>query len=230
MNAPLRLTPLHATTQALGAHYVDHPGGWRFPGGYTSVAEEIAAVRASCGLADVSAHGKLQIEGETAFEALRAALGQAPEAVHAGLRGTGGHLVRLRPDLFYLSTPPGREAELQMTLTNTIAALGLFVTVTDLTHGLADLCLIGPASAKVLSQLCGLDLRPAAFPDLAGKQTSVARTRQLIRRRDFGPLPSYSLAGDQSVAAYLWQALTSAGREYDLRPVGVDALAALEGN
>ena len=78
----------------------------------------------------------------------------------------------------------------------------------------------------MLSQLCGLDFREPAFPNLAVKQTSVAKTRQMIRRRDFGPLPSYSLAGDQSVAAYLWQALMSAGREYGLRPVGVEALCA----
>ncbi len=228
MTASLKLTPLHATTLALGARYVEHMGGWHFPGGYATRDEEIAAIRAGCGLADVTPHGKLQIEGETAFEALRAAFSEAPEAVLAGTRGPVGHLVRLRPDLFYLSTPPGREAEAQAQLENTIAALGLFVTVTDLTHGLADLTLIGPAGAAVLSQLCGLDFRDAAFPNLAVRQSSVAKTRQMIRRRDFGPLPSYSLAGEQSVAAYLWEALTNAGHEHGLRPVGVEALGALE--
>jgi heterotetrameric sarcosine oxidase gamma subunit len=176
----------------------------------------------------VSPHGKLQIEGAAALEALRAALGEAPEAIHAGTRGPSGHLVRLRPDLFYLSTPPGREAEAAALLEAAIARLGVFVTVTDLTHGLADLCLIGPASALVLSHLCGLDFRDAAFPNLAVKQSSVAKTRQMLRRRDFGMLPSYSLAGEQSVAAYLWQALTAAGAEYGLRPVGVEALGALD--
>jgi sarcosine oxidase subunit alpha len=228
MNPPLKLTALHATTQRLGARYVDHMGQWRFPGGYASVDEEVAAIRAGCGLADVTPHGKLLVEGDTAYEALRAAFGEAPEAIHTGTRGPIGHLVRLRPDLFYLSTPPGREAAAQAQLTDTVAALGLFVTVTDLTHGLADLCLIGPASTLVLSQLCGLDFRDRAFPNLAVKQTSVAKTRQMIRRRDFGPLPAYSLAGDASAAAYLWQALTAAGREHGLRPVGVEALASLE--
>ncbi len=230
MNPPLKLTALHALTQRLGARYVDHMGQWHFPGGYASPAEEVAAIRAGCGLADVTPHGKLQIEGEAAFEALRAAFGEAPEAIHAGTRGQAGHLVRLRHDLFYLSTPPGREAEALASLNAAIAGLGVFVTVTDFTHGLADLCLIGPASALVLSHLCGLDFRPAAFPDLAVKQTSVAKTRQMIRRRDFGPLPSYSLAGEQSVAAYLWEALTAAGQEHGLRPVGVEALRVLEVN
>lgn len=228
MNPPLKLTALHATTQRLGARFVDHMGGWRFPGGYGMVADEVAAIRAGCGLADVTPHGKLQIEGEAAYEALRAALGEAPEAVHSGTRGPAGHLVRLRPDLFYLSTPPGREAEAQASLQVASASLNAFVTVTDLTHGLADLYLIGPASALVLSHVCGLDFRAAAFPNLAAKQTSVAKTRQIIRRRDFGPLLAYSLAGEQSVAAYLWEALMAAGQAHGLRPVGVEALGALE--
>ena len=228
MSPPLKLTPLHATTERLGARYVDHLGGWRFPGGYAPVEAEIAAIRAGCGLADVSPHGKLQIEGEAAHQALAAAFGQVPEAIHAGTRGPAGHLVRLRPDLFHVSTPPGREADATAQIEAAVTRLGVFVTVTDVTHGLADLCLIGPNSALVLSHLCGLDFRHSAFPDLAGMHSSVAKTRQLIRRRYFGPLLSYSLAGDQSLAAYLWEALSTAGREYGLRPVGVQALAALE--
>jgi sarcosine oxidase, subunit alpha len=228
MTMPQKLTALHNVTQKLGARYVDHLGGWHLAGGYAPVAEEIAAIRAGCGLADVSAHGKLQIEGQAAFEALAAALGEAPAAVLSGVRGPFGHLVRLRPDLFYLSTPPGRETEAAAQIEAAVARLGGFVTVTDLSQGLADLCLIGRASAQVLSQLCGLDLREAAFPNLAVRQSSVAKTRQLIRRRDFGPLPAYSLAGEQSLAAYLWGALTTAGQAHGMRPVGVEALAALE--
>lgn len=228
MTAPLKRTALHATTERLGARYVDHMGGWRFPAGYAPMADEIAAIRAGCGLADVSPHGKLQVEGEQAAEALRAAFGAVPVSVLSGQRASAGHLVRLRPDLFYLSTPPGRETDAAAQIEAAVSRLGVFVTVTDLTHGLADLCLLGPASAQVLSQVCGLDFRDAAFPDLACRQSSAAKTRQLIRRRDFGPLIGYSLAGDQSLAAYLWEALTTAGRHLGLRPVGVEALAALE--
>jgi heterotetrameric sarcosine oxidase gamma subunit len=105
---------------------------------------------------------------------------------------------------------------------------GAFVTATDMTHTYADLRLMGPAAAEVLSLACGLDFRPAAFPNLAARSSSVARTRQLILRRDFGPLPAYQLVGDQSLAAYLWGVLMEAGRGAGLRPVGVEALRVLE--
>ncbi len=226
MNEPLKLTPLYATALKLGARFVD-VAQWHFPEAYSDTQAEIAACRAGCGLADVTPHGKLQIEGAPAAEALRAVYGQAPEAVGAGLSTPDGHLYCLRPDLFYLSTPPGQEAGALARLT--AASAGLLVTVTDMTHALADLRLIGPASANVLSMVCGLDFRDAAFPDMTAKYSSVARTRQLIARRDFGPLPAYTLAGDQSLAAYLWEILMEAGQEVGIKPVGVRALKALEG-
>ena len=227
MTAPLRHTPLYETAQQLGARFVE-AGGWRFPEAYTTPDEEIAAVRAGGGLADVTPHGKLHVEGEEAARALQAAFGQAPEAIGQGARVEAGHLYWLRRDLFYLSTPPGREAEAQAQITAAVAQLGAFVTVTDLTQALSDLRLIGPASVQILSKVCGLDFRPAAFPDLTAKTTSLAKTRQLIARRDFGALPAYTFVGDSSLAAYVWGVVMEAGREYGLAPVGVAALRKLE--
>jgi glycine cleavage system aminomethyltransferase T len=182
MTAPLKLTALHAVSRGLGAHFVDHLGGWHVAGGYAPVAAEVAAIRAGCGLADVSPHGKLQIEGAAAFDVLRAAFGQAPEAVLAGTRGPAGHLVRLRPDLFYLSTPPGREADHAAQLEAAVAAAGVFVTVTDLTHGLADLCLIGPAALEYAPVAVGI----AGSPSRSGRAeepTTAAQGFARLQRR-----------------------------------------------
>jgi heterotetrameric sarcosine oxidase gamma subunit len=231
MNAPvkatIRCTPLYETAQRLGARFVEL-GQWRFPEVYTSVEAEIAAVRAGCGLADVSPHGKVQIEGEAAFQALAAAFGQAPEATGAGVAVASGHLYRLRRDLFFLSTPPGGEAEALARITTAVAQQGAFVTATDLSHALSDLRLIGPASAQVLAKVCGLDFRPAGFPDRTAKYSSLAKTRQLIVRRDFGALPAYTFLGDASLAAYVWGVVMEAGREFGIQPVGVGALRVLE--
>jgi heterotetrameric sarcosine oxidase gamma subunit len=227
MTIPARLTPLHDTTQALGARLVEL-GAWRFPEVYTNVEAEVTAARAGCGLADVTPHGKLHIEGEAAAQVLAAAFGQAPEAISAGLAVSAGHLYRLRPDLFYLSTPPRGEAEVQAQIEAAASQAGVFITVTDLTHALSDIRLIGPASARVLAKVCGLDFREAAFPNQTAKYSSLAKTRQLIVRRDFGPLPAYTFLGDASLAAYVWGVVMEAGLEFGLQPVGVAALRALE--
>jgi heterotetrameric sarcosine oxidase gamma subunit len=222
-----RLSPLYSTTQRLGAKFAD-VAGWRVVTRYTSVEAEMKAAREGVGLADVTPHGKLHIEGDAAPEAARATFGAAPEQIGSGLPVDAGQLYRLRHDQFYLSTPPGGESAAQARLEAVIAASALFVTVADQTQGLADLRLIGPASAAVLSKLCGLDFRPEAFPDQAARQTSLAKTKQLILRRDFGPLPAYTVIGAQSLSAYVWEAMMQAGHEFGIAAIGLEALRELE--
>ncbi len=225
--APIKQSPLLTASHHHGATATEM-AGWRFARSYTSLESEMTAARERVALADVSPHGKLHIEGASAREAVATAFGSAPEQIGAGLHVGAGQLYRLRADQFYLSTPPGGEAQAQTQLEAAIAAHNVFVTVTDQTHGLADLRLTGPASRAVLSKLCGLDFAEDAFPNLTARQTSAAKTRQLIIRRDFGPLPTYTLVGAQSLAAYLWDVVLEAGREFGIEPIGVAALRELE--
>jgi heterotetrameric sarcosine oxidase gamma subunit len=229
IDRPIKLTPLYTATQQLGAKFIEL-ADWRFPEFYSTVDNELAVVRAGCGVADVTPHGKIQIEGEHAFEAIQAAFGVAPEATGNHSQVEFGHIYRLRRDLFYLSTPPGREREAQECLLTVLAQSNEFVTVTDLTHGLADIRVIGPPSTNIMSKLCGLDFHPAAFPNLTATQSSLAKTRQLIIRRDLGGLPTYSIIGARSLGAYVWDAILTAGREFAIIPVGVGALRTLEGS
>ena len=227
MTVPLKLTPLHDTHERLGAAWAEE-AGWRFARSFTTAEQEMAAARAGAGLADVSPHGKVQIEGARALEALRLAFGEAPEAIGGHAAVSAGGLYRLRADMFYLSTPPGGEAEAGRQIEAGAAGAGSLVTVTDLTHALADLRLIGPAAPGVLRRVCGLDFTNTAFPNHSARQSSLAKTRQLILRRDFGPLPAYTIIGARSLAAYVWGVLMEAGHDDGLVPVGIDAIRSLE--
>lgn len=225
--SPLRLTPLYAAGQRRAAKFVEL-AHWRVAQVYSTTPAEIAAVRAGCGLADASPHGKLQVEGSNARESIRSALGAAPQLIGAHAQFDQGHIYRLRQDQFYISTAPGLEREVQGALEEKILTQNSFVTVTDLTHGLADIRILGPASAQVLSSLCGLDFDSTAFPNLTARQSSLAKTRQLILRRDFGSLHAYEIIGARSLGAYLWDALLEAGSEFGIAPVGIGALQVLE--
>jgi heterotetrameric sarcosine oxidase gamma subunit len=117
-----------------------------------------------------------------------------------------------------------------------IATSGSFVTVTDVSHGRARLGLFGPGAALLLGRLCGLDFHDRAFPDGAARQSSVAKTTQLILRHDAllpdSPgtlLPGYSVIGARSLAGYLWQTIMAAGSDLGLRPMGWRAAAVLMG-
>jgi heterotetrameric sarcosine oxidase gamma subunit len=118
-------------------------------------------------------------------------------------------------------------ADVALSLTNQAADHPDLITVTDVTHGNAELWLIGPNSAELLSRLCGLDFHDSQFPNGTAKQSSLAKTTQLIIRRDLGDVPTYALIGGRSLAAYLWQTILEAGQDWGIQPTGLAALRPL---
>jgi sarcosine oxidase subunit alpha len=219
---PIKLTPLHSITQRLGATFTEEQG-WRIPEVYTAAEEEITAARERVVLADETPNGKLLLEGDHAESVLMDALDLGSLQINEGSDG----IYRLRNDLFFISTPPGKEVIIQKELVTALAASEQFVTTTDITHGRAEIRVIGPASQELLSKVCGLDFHPAAFPNETAKQSSLAKTTQLIIRRDIGELPALSIIGAQSLGPYVWDTLIEAGREFGIVPIGSAALAKL---
>ena len=219
---PIKLTPLHAIAQRLGATFTEQRG-WRIPEVYTTPEAEIAAARERIALADETPNGKLLVEGDRAESVLMNAFDLDTLKINEGR----DRIYRLRGDLFFVSTPPGREVSARKKLATASAASEQFVTVTDITHGRAEIRGIGPISQELLSKVCGLDFHSSAFPNETAKQSSLAKTTQLIIRRDIGELPAFSIIGTQSLGPYVWDTMMEAGREFGLVPIGRAALAAL---
>ena len=219
---PIKLTPLHAIAQRLEAKFTEQ-SGWRIPEVYTTLEAEIAAASERIALADETPNGKLLVEGEGAESVLMDAFDLGSLKINEGRDG----IYRLRNDLFFISTPPGREVSTQKKLTTASAKSETFVTVTDITHGRAEIRVIGPNSQALLSKLCGLDFHSSAFPNETAKQSSLAKTTQLIIRRDIGELPTFSIIGTQSLGPYVWDTMMEAGKEFGLVPIGRAALVAL---
>ncbi len=220
---PIKLTPLHSIAQRLGATFIEQRS-WRIPEVYTTLEAEIAVARERLALADETPNGKLLLEGDQAEPILMEVFDLGSLKINEGRDG----IYRLRKDLFFMSTLPGREVRTQKKLTNTLKTSEQFVTVTDITHGRAEIRVIGPDSRELLSKLCGLDFHPSVFPNETAKQSSFAKTTQLIIRRDIGDLPAFSIIGAQSLGPYVWDILMEAGREFEVIPIGRAALAALE--
>jgi heterotetrameric sarcosine oxidase gamma subunit len=219
MNQPVKLSPIHQTAVKWQAQF-EVAAGWQVAQLYQSVEAETAAARQHVALADASANGKISVQGEQAGAILQA----SDLAIGAGQTAEFGHIYRLRANLFFVSTPPGAEAAAMRLLTAAAQSRSDLVTVTDMTHGRAELLLVGPAAAELLGRLCGLDFHPSAFPNDTAKQSSVAKTTQLVIRRDAGNLPAYTLIGARSLAAYLWETILHAGRDLEITPVGQAAI------
>ena len=222
LKTPIKLTPLYSIAQRLGATFTEQRG-WRIPDVYTTLEAEIAAAQEQLALADETPNGKLLFEGDQAEAVLMDAFGLGSLKINEGQDG----IHRLRNNLFFISTAPGKEISAQKKLTTTLEASEKFATVTDITHGRAEIRVIGPDSQKLLSKVCGLDFHPSAFPNETAKQSSLAKTTQLIIRRDIGELPAFSIIGVQSLGAYIWDTMVKAGQEFGLLPIGSAALAEL---
>ena len=221
-NRPIKLSPLHSIAQRLGATFTDQRG-WRIPESYATTEAEIVAAQERLALADETSNGKLLLEGDQAESVLRDALDLSSLKINEGHDG----IYRLRNDLFFISTPPGREVRAQKKLTATLKESEQFVTVTEVTHGRAEIRVIGPHSQELLSKVCGLDFHLSAFPNETAKQSSLVKTTQLIIRSDIGELPAFSIIGVQSLGPYVWDTLMEAGREFGVVPIGRAALTTL---
>ncbi len=223
----LKLSPLHATAQKMGA-LLDEHGGWQVAQRFSGGEGEEAAAREGVALADLSYMGKLLVEGQETTSLLEAVWGVSLSEVYQGVMAGPGTVYLLRNDRAFMSTPPGDEGPAVAALEEQAAQLKFFITVTHMTHAWFELLLIGPSSAELLSRLCGLDFHPDHFRNLTARQSSVAKTSQLIIRHDRGGIPAYSLIGGRSLAAYLWQTILEAGRDLEIRPIGLQALTAFE--
>ena len=226
--AATALSPFHSRLRTLDAEFAGRDG-WqvaeRFPEAGSDAASRGVAI------ADESANGKLQVQGEEAEGLVGAAFSAPALAVgkSASIEALGpGRVCRLRRDLFFIGTAPEEAAAaLDRLRREPGASENAETAVADLTHGRSELRLVGPAAPELLSKVCGLDFDPRRFLDGDARQSSVAKTRQLIVRGDAGGLPSYSLIGGRSLGAYLWDTLMQAGAEFAIAPLGLRDLRAL---
>lgn len=194
--------------------------GWQVVQKFHSVEEESAAARKRVAICDQTQRGKLLIEGRTAGAILSA----GDLAIHAGKKTNDGKLYRLRPDLFFLSVAADNDATIEERLQEMKQTAESLVTVTNVTHGNGEIWLLGPKSSELLGRLCSLDFHRDHFPDNMAKQSSVAKTKQLLIRQDIGSIPVYALIGGRSLANYLWHTIVSAGHDLGIQPIGQQAV------
>jgi heterotetrameric sarcosine oxidase gamma subunit len=220
-------SPLEPAWMRLDATVGKTDEGWRVPVAFGGAAGELQAAREGVVLGDDTPRGKIRVQGDGVDATVRDALGQLPEHVGRMAQAGAVEIVLLRPDLCHVgTTAPGRDSALAAL---TAACRSTPVTITDVTHGRFELRLVGPAAPVLLSKVCGIDFHGSAFGTGQARETSVAKTRQLVIRADLGDLPAYRLIGGRGLGLYIWDTLMEAGRDLGVEPIGADALLTLAG-
>ena len=217
-----KLSPIHHAEEKWQGQF-EEQAGWQVVQWFSSVEKEMAVARNAVALCDQTHRGKLRIEGRAAG----AMLTSEDLAVNAGKKSRYGFLYRLRSDLFFAWTEADGEAAALREFNEMANEADSLVTVTNMTQGSAELWLIGPNSSRLLSRLCSLDLHDSQFPNGTAKQSSVAKTSQLLVRQDMSKIPAYALIGARSLTSYVWQTLFEVGKDLDLDLIGQKAFEQL---
>jgi glycine cleavage system T protein (aminomethyltransferase) len=226
----LRTTPFHARTAALCAsHAWRRWAGCLVASSYElSHEHEYHAIRSAAALLDISPLYKYSLRGTDAARLLdrvvprhvaRAEVGQVlytPWCDSAGKVLDDGTIARLDGESFRMtSADPG----LRWLEEN---ALGLEVTIEDVSETIAALALQGPTSRAILEELCDADFGSLRYfrlttAQLDGIPVTISRTGYT---GDLG----YEIWLDAGDALRVWDTLIGTGARYGITPAGMLAL------
>jgi aminomethyltransferase len=224
----LKTTPFHERTSAL---CVSH--AWRRWAGYVvassyelSHEREYHSIRAAAALFDVSPLYKYRVRGRHAARLLdrvvtRNVLGSqvgqvlyTPWCDAAGKVIDDGTVARLGEDEFRMTAA---EPNLRWLEAN---ALGLEVTIEDVSGSLAAVSLQGPCALAILKELG--EIPPLKYFRLA--QTTLRGLPVTLTRTGYTGDLGFEIWVDREKALSLWDALIGAGTPYGLQPAGMLAL------
>jgi aminomethyltransferase len=226
----LHHTPLEARHQALGARLIDF-AGWLMPVQYAGILEEHKAVRERAGLFDLSHMGELFVEGPEAGAALAFALVTDPPALADGrahysmIVGADGGIIddlivyRLAADRYLVVANAGNAHVVSDTLAERLA--GFKAVLDDRSMATALVAIQGPRSVEIVRPLTDVDLDALRFYAIA--EGSVAGIPALVARTGYTGEDGFEVFVETSRATELWDALSSAGADHGLAPIGLGA-------
>ena len=239
---PIRRTPLHCAHEELGAVWMDM-GDWKRPRFYRTAAssmerrcvdEEYRAVRERVGLIDVGTLGKLDLQGRDCGVLLDWVYSNRPSDLRpgrvrysvlcdeAGIMLDDGTISRIADDRYFITTTTGNLDFVQQWLEWWLIGTGWDVHLTNVT-GLAAVNLAGPQARSVLRKLTNCDLSREGFPYMSCRQAEVAGVPLLMLRIGFVGETGWEMHFPGEWGEYLWKKLLEAGKEFEIRPFGVEA-------
>jgi len=223
-------TALHARTLPLceSLSYRDWAGYWAVSSYEPHHEHEYNALRNATGLIDVTPLFKYRVHGKDATrlvdrvitrDARKLALGQVvytPWCDEHGHVVDDGTVTRLAEDAYRWTAA---EPNLRWLRQN---ALGLDVTIEDVSEQVAALSIQGPTSAAVLRDVS--DVRVDRLKYFRATSGRIAGVPVDVSRTGYTGDLGYEIWIPWDDALRVWDALIEAGRPHDLRPAGLLAL------
>src|SRR5450830_1598327 len=246
---PRRYTAIQATHESYGAEF-ETVGQWMRPWYFPKPGEDIhAAVNREClatrnsvGMLDASTLGKIDIRGKDVREFLnriyanawtQLAIGKCRYGLmldEAGMVMDDGLTACISDTHFLMTTTTGGAARVLSWLEkwHQTEWPELEVYMTSVTDHWATAALVGPKSREVLAKLCSdIDLSKDAFQFMDWRDGTVAGVPARVFRISFSGELAYEVNVDASYGDYVWKALMTAGKEFDITPYGTETMHVL---
>ena len=232
-----KLTAMHAAHQELGAEFI-YRDGWKLPGHYSAVEEEVARVKGNGGIFDISPVGKLSFQGADVLKEVARALA-LPERLSVGksmkcASPTASEdsresvtVAALTYDEAMVFTSPGSRESVAEALEEQLTGC---VHMVDLTSAWAGIGVVGPRVGDALARIVELDLDKERFFDGACAQAKTAEVHSLMVRGDVSGECGYQLYVTRDYGQYVWEALVHGGRNVGVAPVGIEAFERIAGD
>ena len=237
---PVKRTPMHHKHDELGCVWMDM-GEWQRPLYYgaahakqQAVEAEYWAVRKRVGVIDLSTLGKLEVRGKDAPKLLDKVytnrlsdlrVGASRYSVicdDAGIILDDGTISRLAADRFFITTTTGNIEFVQQWLEWWLVATDWRVHIANVTGGLAAVNVAGPLARDTLAKLTARNLGRRAFRYMRCRRAEVAGVPSIMLRIGFVGETGWELHFPAEYGEYLWDAILDAGKEFDIRPFGVE--------
>ena len=231
-------TPLHSIQESAGGIF-RRIGAWQRARYFTddiNCREEILNVRNNVGLLDASTLGKFRIHGPDAVKALQRVYVSDMTAIRKGrikysamCNDDGcviddGVVVKTGENDFYFTTSTARAGVTVEWIRYHTRFDGWDFHLVNLTDALGVVNISGPNARRVLEKVADADVSPASFP-FAGYREFTVKGLIAVRAMRLGFVGelSYELHAASSWMPALWELLEEAGREFGIRPFGVEA-------
>lgn len=247
--APVRRTAMHDWHVANGG-LMTPVGQWYRPRAYLKDGEslhdaytrEAKAVRNSVGIVDVSTLGKIDIQGPDASTLIDRVYANGFKTVTPGkarygimLREDGfvyddGTTWRLDDHHYLMTTTTAHAAGVLQMLEFWLANdwPDLKVRVNSVTDQWAGVAVAGPNSAKLLSSIVsGIDFSEEELPFMGVREGTMDGYKVYVARLSFSGERAYEVYSPADFGQAMWDAIIEAGKQYDIVPYGLEAMAML---
>ena len=252
---PVRCTPFHDRLANMGACFGQAFGweraNWFAPDGvepkyeyswgrqnwFEYSAQEHMAVREGVGVYDLTSMAQFLMQGRDSKAVMQRICANdvdvpVGQVVYTQLLNERGGIeadvtvTPIKEDTYFIVTA-GATAVRDFDWIRRLIPKDAHAFLTDVSSGYAMLGVMGPKSRDLLSKLTNADLSNEAFPYRTAQEIDVAYARPLAVRMSYVGELGWELYIPTEFATGVFDALVEAGKEFDLKQVGLHALDSL---